>query len=59
MTLAAVLFVLFALLSSAGAYWAGAHFRSRAVGAGLALAVAAFFALLALGIFWLVRSAGA
>lgn len=47
--LAGALFVLFALLSAAGAYLIGAHFRGRRTGVTAALATLAFFAALAMG----------
>jgi hypothetical protein len=49
--LAGTLFVLFALLSTAGAYLIGAHFRGRRTGVAAALATIAFFAALAAGMW--------
>jgi hypothetical protein len=53
------LFLLFALLSAAGAYLAVAHGRGRRAGAVAALATALFFAALLAGLWTLLRSGGA
>jgi hypothetical protein len=53
------LFLLFALLSVAGAYLAVAHWRGRKAGAGAALLTALFFAALLVGLWALLRSGGA
>lgn len=55
MILPAVLYVLFALLATAGVYLAGAHFRSRTLGVVSALGTLLFFLGLALYVDWLVR----
>lgn len=55
MILPAVLYVLFALLATVGVYLAGAHFRSRVLGAVFALGTLLFFLGLALYVDWLVR----
>lgn len=55
MLLPAVLYVVFTLLSTVGAYLIGAHFRTRTVGALMALGTLLFFVALALYVEWLVR----
>lgn len=54
--LAGALYVLFALLSAAGAYLIGAHFRGRRTGVAAALATLAFFAALGAGMWALLAA---
>jgi hypothetical protein len=51
-------FVLFALLSTAGAYWITAHRRGRLAGLGAALLALIFFAAIFAGLVALLRSGG-
>lgn len=55
-TLALVLYLVFAVVCTAGASLIAAHLHSRRLAALVALAVAAFFVLLAAGLLLLVRS---
>ena len=55
MILPAVLYVVFTLLSTVGAYLIGAHFRTRAVGVLMGMVTLLFFVGLALYVDWLVR----
>jgi hypothetical protein len=57
--LPALLYVLFTLLSAVGAFWIGAHFRNRRVGAVAAAAVLFFFLALGLFLAWLPGYLGA
>lgn len=56
-TMALLLYFLFAVVCVVSAFFIAAHFHSRRLGALMALGVAAFFALLMVGLFMLVRSA--
>ena len=56
-TMALMLYFLFAAVCTAGAYGIASHFHSRRLGTLLALAVLVFFALLMLGLLVLIRSA--
>jgi hypothetical protein len=58
-TLAVVLYAAFTLICVVGAYLLGAHFRSRAVGVGVAVGVLAFFVLLAVALVLMMRGLGA
>jgi predicted permease len=49
-----ILFVLFAVFSSAGAFLVGSHYRSRAAGTAAALLTLFFFAALFLGLLALL-----
>jgi hypothetical protein len=53
-----VIFLLFALLATAGAYLVAAHHRGRRAGFGVAAASLLFFAILAAGLIALLRSGG-
>jgi hypothetical protein len=53
------LFLIFALLSVAGAFLAVAHWRGRRAGVLAALLTALFFAALLVGLWVLLRSGGA
>ncbi|HEX2165056.1 MAG TPA: hypothetical protein VHM02_14025 [Thermoanaerobaculia bacterium] len=53
--LALVLFAVFTLLSTAGAYLIAAHFRGRRAGLVAALVTLAFFVALAAGMWALVE----
>ncbi len=53
------LFLLFALLSVVGACLAAAHWRGRSAGVWAGLMTALFFAVLLVGLWALLRSAGA
>lgn len=55
-TMALLLFVLFALVCVASAYFISAHFHSRRLGVLMALGVAGFFVLLMMGLFHLIRT---
>jgi hypothetical protein len=57
-TLPVLLFVVFTLLATAGAYWIGAGFRSRRVGWMAAGATLLFFVGLWGFLVWLVRMGG-
>jgi hypothetical protein len=52
------LFLLFALLSSVGAYLAVAHWRGRKAGAWAAAGTVLFFGALLAGVWALMRSGG-
>ncbi len=58
MLLSVVLFLLFAVLASLGAYFITAHQRSRRAGLVAALVTAIFFVALAVGVMALLRSGG-
>jgi hypothetical protein len=53
-TLPSILFILFAVFSSLGAYFLAAHFRGRASGILAALLTLVFFAALFLGLLALM-----
>ena len=59
MLLPTVIFFLFTLLATAGAYLVTAHHRGRRTGLGVAAASLLFFAILAAGLIALLRSGGA
>jgi O-antigen ligase len=59
MLLGTVLFLLFAILASAGAYFITAHQRSRRAGLVAALVTAIFFVALFAGVLALLRGGGA
>jgi drug/metabolite transporter superfamily protein YnfA len=59
MWLPLLLFVLFTLLSVAGAYLIVAHLRGRRAGVLAAVLTALFFAALLLGVLALIRRGGA
>ena len=58
MLLPTLLFLLFTVLSTAGAYWILSRHVSRAAGIWGALATLLFFVGLYLGLVWLLRSGG-
>ena len=58
MLMPTVIFLLYALLASAGAYLAVSRHRSRRAGLGVALATLVFFAALFAGVLALLRSGG-
>jgi hypothetical protein len=59
MLLGTVLFLLFAVLASTGAYFITAHQRGRRAGFLAALATVIFFVVLFAGVMALLRSGGA
>jgi hypothetical protein len=58
MLLPTVLFLLFTVLSTAGAYWILSRHVSRTAGIWGAVATLLFFVGLYLGLIWLLRSGG-
>lgn len=58
MTFAAVLYVLFALVSAAGLFLVVDHFRGRGLAIGFAVAVLAFFAALGVALLLAIRASG-
>ncbi len=58
MLLPMVLFLVFTVLSTAGAYWILSRQVSRAAGIWGALATLLFFVALLLALTWLLRSGG-
>jgi hypothetical protein len=59
MLLPTVIFLLFTLLSTAGAYLVTAHHRGRLAALGVAAVSLLFFAILAAGLIALLRGGGA
>lgn len=57
MDLGLILYALFTLLTTVGVYGVAAHFGGRRLAVVLSSAVLVFFAVLAVALVWIVRSA--